>query len=176
MQLSQRLVLLATDPKLRRGAGGGERVLAFLDTVRWRTIVLFTCLQLAAAGAAYAITWVGGIVGLLFPLLIMALVPFRWFVLPRLFLPQEVDELDRSEALEEVVEAVPAALASERAAEAAHPPVGSLLGADSGLAGHGAGFLQVPHVVRESELRRRHGRAVDIRSGAEPGTPQAAPQ
>ena len=68
------------------------------------------------------------------------------------------------------------AAALERAAEAAHPPVGSLLGADSGLAGHGAGFLQVPHVVRESELRRRHGRAVDIRSGAEPGTPQAAPQ
>ena len=75
----------------------------YVEIVKFRKIVMFTLIQATAVGVVYGITW-AGVAGVLFPLPIMALVPFRQYVLPRFFSPTELDALDKLE--EEQVESL----------------------------------------------------------------------
>lgn len=76
----------------------------YLEAVPFKTISFFTILQLFIVGGIYGLTW-AGLAGVLFPIPIMLLVPFRQFIMPRLFDPTHLDELDK--ITEEAVDALP---------------------------------------------------------------------
>jgi hypothetical protein len=65
--------------------------------VPYRVTVRFTLLQLVYLLGVWALTTWAGIAGVAFPLPIMALVPLRQFVLPRLFDPAHLTQLDAAE-------------------------------------------------------------------------------
>lgn len=77
----------------------------FVETVPFKTIATFTIFQTAYLLACFGITWVP-IAGVLFPLLIMLLVPVRQYVLPKFFKGAHLQDLDAAEYEETV--AVPA--------------------------------------------------------------------
>ena len=108
-QLWDRSLLIFTDPRrYGRGAPGGEQTQhLFIRSVKFRTTFLFTALQLALLALLWGITQTGTF-GVTFPLFIMSLVPFREYVMPRLFLQADLDELDSPEAVDEVAPAEPA--------------------------------------------------------------------
>lgn len=92
-QFWDRLLLLITDPKRR------YRVLErnhapYLQTVRFRTILSFTSVQLLLLAGVWALTYFAGVAGSLFPLPILALIPIRVYLLPRIFREHELEELD----------------------------------------------------------------------------------
>lgn len=68
-----------------------------LQLVPYRATVRFTLLQLVYLLGVWALTTWAGIAGVAFPLPIMALVPLRQFVLPRLFDPVHLSQLDAAE-------------------------------------------------------------------------------
>lgn len=109
-QLWDRCLLLFTDPRRYGGQHPGAQEQQtqhlFIRTVRFKTIILFTALQLALLGGLWAITQ-AGIFGVTFPLFIMSLVPLRDYVIPRLFQEADLDELDSPEAVDEVATAAP---------------------------------------------------------------------
>ena len=111
-QLWERLLLLLTDPR-RRYRVFEKPHAAFLETVPFRVIAAFTAIQAAIVGGIYGLTW-AGLAGILFPVPIMLLVPFRQWVLPRLFSAGHLSELDKT-AEEEV-----AGLDHRAAVRAAH--------------------------------------------------------
>ena len=102
-QLWDRTLLLLTDPK-RRHLILEHTHAPYLETVRMRMITMFTVLQLVIVGGIYGLTW-AGVAGILFPIPIMALVPIRHYVLPRLFPDHVLEELDCSR--EEAAEPLP---------------------------------------------------------------------
>jgi hypothetical protein len=69
---------------------------SFIETVPFKTITNFTLLQLAYLLSCFGITWIP-VAGLLFPMLIMLLVPVRQYLLPRFFKGQHLQELDAAE-------------------------------------------------------------------------------
>lgn len=68
----------------------------FVETVPFKTIAAFTIFQTAYLLACFGITWVP-IAGVLFPLLIMLLVPVRQYILPKLFKGPHLQDLDAAE-------------------------------------------------------------------------------
>jgi hypothetical protein len=58
----------------------------YVETLPFRAVAAFTLFQLAYLGFCYGITWIP-IAGFLFPLPIIALVPIRTHLLPRVCLP-----------------------------------------------------------------------------------------
>lgn len=68
-----------------------------LQLVPHRVVVRFTLLQLVYLLGVWALTTWAGIAGIAFPLPIMALVPLRQFVLPRLFDRAHLSQLDAAE-------------------------------------------------------------------------------
>ena len=108
-QLWDRCLLMVTDPR-RYGAGGGagheNTQHLFIRTVKFKTIILFTLLQLALLGGLWGITQ-AGIFGVTFPLFIMSLVPLRDYVIPKIFMEADLEELDSPEAVDEVAADVP---------------------------------------------------------------------
>eukprot|EP00891_Asterochloris_glomerata_P004773 jgi/Astpho2/4773/fgenesh1_pm.00067_%23_74_t len=100
----ERINLMVTDPKLRYRSGAEP----YLEAVRFRVIVAFTILQLCCLGAVYGVTW-AGIVGVIFPVLIIALVPIRQFIFPLIFSDQTLYHLDPAP-----YEAVPAGITRPR--------------------------------------------------------------
>lgn len=99
-QFWERTLLIITDPKKRHNVLKKPHM-AFLETVPMKIIMRFTLLQLVALGICYGITW-AGVVGIMFPVFIMALVPVREYILPRFFELRDLQELDALEY--EVVE------------------------------------------------------------------------
>lgn len=65
----------------------------FFETVPFKTVAMFTLLQTAYLLACFGITWIP-IAGVLFPLLIMLLVPARQYILPKFFKGAHLQELD----------------------------------------------------------------------------------
>lgn len=102
-----------------------KRHVPFLETVPFKVIVYFTLLQLAVVGGIYGLTW-AGIAGVLFPIPIMLLVPFRQYIMPRLFNNAYLEELDR--ITEETTEPLPHEAAVREAEEQGlgHGPSSSL--------------------------------------------------
>lgn len=67
-----------------------------METVPFKTIVVFTLFQAVYLLVCFGITWIP-IAGVLFPLLIMLLVPVRQYALPKLFKGAHLTDLDGAE-------------------------------------------------------------------------------
>jgi hypothetical protein len=93
-QLWERTLLLMTDPRRRYMALEKEHV-AFLEIVPFKVIAGFTILQDLIVLGIYGLTW-AGIAGVLFPIPIMLLVPFRQYIMPKIFNATYLEELDKS--------------------------------------------------------------------------------
>lgn len=68
----------------------------FVETVPFKTIALFTIFQTTYLLLCFGITWIP-IAGVLFPLLIMILVPVRQYLLPKFFKGAHLQDLDAAE-------------------------------------------------------------------------------
>ncbi|KAF9667875.1 hypothetical protein SADUNF_Sadunf15G0068700 [Salix dunnii] len=91
-QFWERILLLFTAPS-RRYKVLEEYHATFIETVPFKTIATFTLFQTAYLLVCFGITWIP-IAGLLFPLLIMLLVPVRQYVLPKFFKGAHLQDLD----------------------------------------------------------------------------------
>lgn len=68
----------------------------FVETVPFKTIAWFTLFQTAYLLMCFGITWIP-IAGVLFPMMIMLLVPVRQYILPKLFKGAHLTDLDAAE-------------------------------------------------------------------------------
>eukprot|EP00803_Ostreobium_quekettii_P007182 evm.model.scf_511.2 EVM.evm.TU.scf_511.2 scf_511:53252-64416(-) len=91
----ERILLLFTDPKKRYQLLETTHA-PYLETVPFHVISKFTIFQAGFMLFVYAITW-AGVAGVAFPLAIMALIPFRQHVMPKLFSSEHLRELDMAE-------------------------------------------------------------------------------
>ncbi|KAK9917031.1 hypothetical protein WJX75_000146 [Coccomyxa subellipsoidea] len=93
-QFWDRLLYLATDPAKRyRLLEQGHA--PYVETVPFRAVAAFTLCQLVYLLIVYGITWIP-IAGFLFPLPIIALIPIRTYLLPKVFSANTLRELDMS--------------------------------------------------------------------------------
>lgn len=69
---------------------------SFLETVPFRVIVSFTIFQLLYFLICFGVTWIP-IAGILFPLPFFLLISIRQHILPKLFHPDYLRELDAAE-------------------------------------------------------------------------------
>ena len=84
--ITLKLLFLASDRKLTSPADPLKRI------ERRRAIWAFVALQLFGFGATFAITQTIAAIG--FPIIILALIPVRTFLLPKWFRPEELNALD----------------------------------------------------------------------------------
>ena len=70
-----------------------EHHAAFIETVPFKTVAMFTLFQTAYLLLCFGLTWIP-IAGVLFPLLIMLLIPVRQYFLPKFFKGAHLQELD----------------------------------------------------------------------------------
>lgn len=94
-QFWERILLLFTAPS-RRHKVLEETHATFVETVPFKTIAAFTIFQAVYLLVCFGITWVP-IAGLLFPLMIMLLVPVRQYILPKFFKGAHLQDLDAAE-------------------------------------------------------------------------------
>ncbi|XAR61452.1 hypothetical protein NMG60_11035157 [Bertholletia excelsa] len=94
-QFWERILLLFTAPS-RRYKVLEEYHATFVETVPFKTIAMFTIFQTMYLLICFGITWVP-IAGVLFPLMIMLLVPVRQYVLPKFFKGAHLQDLDAAE-------------------------------------------------------------------------------
>ncbi|KAE9594877.1 putative bicarbonate transporter [Lupinus albus] len=108
-QFWERILLMFTAPS-RRYKVLEECHATYVESVPFKTIAVFTLFQTAYLLVCFGITWVP-IAGVLFPLMIMLLVPIRQYILPKFFKGVHLQDLDSAEY--EVL-ALPFDLATER--------------------------------------------------------------
>ncbi|XWS50951.1 hypothetical protein CRYUN_Cryun12cG0135200 [Craigia yunnanensis] len=94
-QLWERILLLFTAPSQRYKVLE-EYHATFVETVPFKTIATFTLFQTVYLLVCFGITWIP-IAGVLFPLLIMLLVPVRQYFLPKFFKGVHLQDLDAAE-------------------------------------------------------------------------------
>ncbi|GLJ12236.1 hypothetical protein SUGI_0187020 [Cryptomeria japonica] len=94
-QFWERILFLFTAPS-RRYKVFQHHHASFLETVPFKAIAFFTVFQTCYLLACFGITWIP-IAGVLFPLLIMLLVPARQYLFPKLFKKEHLQELDAAE-------------------------------------------------------------------------------
>lgn len=94
-QFWQRITLLVTSPNRRYRILQSEHA-SFLETVPFRVTAIFTIFQLVMLAACFGITF-APVAGVLFPILIMLLIPIRQFVLPIFFRSKDLQQLDAAE-------------------------------------------------------------------------------
>ncbi|KAK3035335.1 hypothetical protein RJ639_034043 [Escallonia herrerae] len=94
-QFWERILLLFTAPS-RRYKVLEEYHATFVETVPFKTIAAFTLFQTAYLLMCFGLTWIP-IAGVLFPLLIMLLVPARQYLLPKFFKGVHLQDLDAAE-------------------------------------------------------------------------------
>lgn len=68
---------------------------SFVESVPFKSIVLFTLFQLAYFLVCFGVTWIP-VAGILFPLPFFLLISIRQRLLPKLFDPSHLKELDAS--------------------------------------------------------------------------------
>lgn len=68
----------------------------FVETVPFKSIAIFTIFQTLYLLVCFGITWVP-LAGVLFPLMIMLLVPVRQYILPKFFKGAHLQDLDAAE-------------------------------------------------------------------------------
>ncbi|EEF47208.1 boron transporter 1 [Ricinus communis] len=108
-QFWERILLLFTAPS-RRYKVLEEYHATFVETVPFKTIAMFTIFQTFYLLICFGLTWVP-IAGVMFPLMIMLLVPVRQYFLPKLFKGAHLQDLDAAEY--EEAPALPYTLATE---------------------------------------------------------------
>ncbi|TKY73507.1 boron transporter 2 [Spatholobus suberectus] len=91
-QFWERILYLFTAPS-RRYKLLEEYHATFVETVPFKTVAMFTVFQTVYLLLCFGITWIP-IAGVLFPLLIMLLVPVRQYFLPKFFKGVHLQELD----------------------------------------------------------------------------------
>lgn len=94
-QFWERILLLFTAPS-RRYKVLEEYHTTFVETVPFKTIAMFTLFQTVYLLVCFGITWIP-LAGVLFPLMIMLLVPVRQYILPKLFKGAHLNDLDAAE-------------------------------------------------------------------------------
>nr|KJB39177.1 hypothetical protein B456_007G001500 [Gossypium raimondii] len=94
-QFWERILLLFTAPS-RRYKLLEEYHATFVETVPFKTIATFTLFQTIYLLVCFGITWIP-LAGVLFPLLIMLLVPVRQYLLPMFFKAVHLQDLDAAE-------------------------------------------------------------------------------
>lgn len=94
-QFWERILLLFTAPS-RRYKVLEEYHATFVETVPFKTIAIFTLFQTVYLLLCFGLTWIP-IAGVLFPLLIMLLVPVRQYVLPKFFKGAHLTDLDAAD-------------------------------------------------------------------------------
>lgn len=94
-QFWERILLLFTAPS-RRYKVLEDYHATFVETVPFKTIATFTLFQTGYLLVCFGLTWVP-IAGLLFPLMIMLLVPVRQYFLPKFFKGVHLQDLDAAE-------------------------------------------------------------------------------
>ena len=104
-QLWDRMQIVLTGPK-RRWQWLKYSHALYLETVSFGAIVLFTVIQVACVAATVVVVQCGGPGGICFPIMIMALVPMRLYLLPRLFKQEFLKDLDADSV--EVAAPIPA--------------------------------------------------------------------
>ncbi|TQE02759.1 hypothetical protein C1H46_011588 [Malus baccata] len=109
-QCWERILLLFTAPT-RRYKVLEEYHATFVETVPFKTIAALTIFQTAYLLVCFGITWVPT-AGVLFPLMIMLLVPVRQYILPKFFKAAHLQDLDAAEY--EEAPALPCNHATER--------------------------------------------------------------
>lgn len=125
-QFWERILLLFTAPS-RRYKVLEDYHATFVETVPFKTIATFTLFQTAYLLVCFGLTWVP-IAGLLFPLMIMLLVPVRQYFLPKFFKGVHLQDLDAAEY--EEAPAVPFNLSSmegEQGTRASSTEAGEIL-------------------------------------------------
>ncbi|XP_076893811.1 putative boron transporter 7 [Bidens hawaiensis] len=68
----------------------------FVETVPYRTIVIFTIFQVVYFIACFGVTWIP-IGGILFPLMFFILIIIRQYIMPKMIFPRHLNELDAAE-------------------------------------------------------------------------------
>ncbi|KAB5544610.1 hypothetical protein DKX38_012722 [Salix brachista] len=91
-QFWERVLLLFTAPS-RRYKLLEEYHTSFVESVPFKTIAIFTIFQAVYLLVCFSITWIP-IAGVLFPLMIMLLVPVRLYILPKFFKTVHLQDLD----------------------------------------------------------------------------------
>ncbi|ONK78780.1 uncharacterized protein A4U43_C02F22330 [Asparagus officinalis] len=94
-QFWERILLFFTAPS-KRYKVLEEYHATFVETVPFKTIAYFTLFQTVYLLLCFGITWIP-IAGVLFPLMIMLLVPVRQYFLPKLFKGAHLTDLDAAE-------------------------------------------------------------------------------
>ncbi|KAL6583800.1 putative boron transporter 2 [Orobanche minor] len=94
-QFWERILLLFTAPS-RRYMVLEEYHATFVETVPFKTIAFFTLFQTFYLLLCFGITWIP-IAGVLFPLLIMLLIPVRQYLLPKFFKGAHLQDMDAAE-------------------------------------------------------------------------------
>ncbi|KAG8652560.1 hypothetical protein MANES_06G105600v8 [Manihot esculenta] len=94
-QFWERILLLFTAPS-RRYKVLEDCHATFLETVPFKTIAIFTLFQTVYLLVCFGLTWIP-IAGVLFPMLIMLLVPVRQYLLPKFFKGAHLQDLDAAE-------------------------------------------------------------------------------
>ncbi|XP_059642713.1 boron transporter 1-like [Cornus florida] len=94
-QFWERILLLFTSPS-RRYKVLEEYHATFVETVPFKTIAFFTLFQTAYLLICFGITWIP-IAGVLFPSMIMLLVPVRQYLMPKFFKGAHLQDLDAAE-------------------------------------------------------------------------------
>ncbi|KAL8233356.1 hypothetical protein R6Q59_019456 [Mikania micrantha] len=79
---------------------------SFVETVSYSTIVVFTIFQILYFLLCLGVTWIP-IAGVLFPILFFILIIIRQYILPKMFLPYHLGELDAAEFEEILVKGGP---------------------------------------------------------------------
>ncbi|KAG6648062.1 hypothetical protein CIPAW_07G121900 [Carya illinoinensis] len=135
-QFWERILLLFTAPS-RRYKVLEEYHATFVETVPFKTIATFTIFQTTYLLICFGLTWVP-IAGLMFPLMIMLLVPVRQYFLPKFFKGPHLQDLDAAEY--EEAPALPFNLATE------------------GQLGAGASYIDGGEILDEVITRSRVGK------------------
>lgn len=108
-QFWERILLLFTAPS-RRYKVLEDYHATFVETVPFKTIAMFTIFQTTYLLICFGLTWIP-IAGVMFPLMIMLLIPVRQYCLPKFFKGAHLQDLDAAEY--EEAPALPFNLATE---------------------------------------------------------------
>ncbi|KAJ4727865.1 Boron transporter like [Melia azedarach] len=108
-QFWERILFIFTAPS-RRYKVLEESHATFVETVPFKSIATFTIFQTTYLLICFGLTWIP-IAGVMFPLMIMLLVPVRQYILPKFFKGAHLTDLDAAEY--EEAPALPFALATE---------------------------------------------------------------
>ncbi|KAK7337566.1 hypothetical protein VNO77_18148 [Canavalia gladiata] len=124
-QFWERILLLFTAPS-RRYKVLEDYHATFVETVPFKTIATFTIFQTVYLLVCFGLTWVP-IAGVMFPLMIMLLVPVRQYLLPKFFKGAHLQDLDAAAYEEQTALPFNIATQSEFGGGASHVGEGEIL-------------------------------------------------